>query len=102
MQPVAAYSDNDFNPKEGTRRFVYSMPGESYLVVKIFTTVDGEKYTVKIWDGTLDYQRTVRSWRTKFKFSPSADEYRKYFRVACRMLENAGFRASAIVIARNL
>lgn len=102
MQPIAGYSDSEVDPREGTRRYVYSMPGGVYLVIKVFRTSEGEKFTTKFWDETLDYQRTVRSWRTKHKFAPSYDEYLKYYRIACRMVEKAGFRAHAFVVSRSL
>lgn len=100
MQPVAAYSDNEAEPNEGTRRFVYQMPGGSFMVLKIFLTPSGEKYTVKIWDETVDYQRTVRSWRTKHKYMPSIEKYRKYFLIACGLIERCGFAPFALVNRR--
>lgn len=105
MKFKEAYCTNKIDPKSGPRRLVFDMPGGNYLVLKYFGSADyigpaDEGATVKLWSGSLDYERMVRSWRTDQVYFPSPVEIQTAFHDAITLLESCGLRPTTFVIGK--
>lgn len=104
MQFKEAFALGDGPTEDTTQRYVFMMPGDNFMVVKVFpinTKSNHHKgYTVKLWSGELDYKRTVNSWATKTKFVPSAARIRDIENTAIELLEECGFGPFSLVNRR--
>lgn len=96
MQFKEAYALNEFDPTSSTRRVVFDMPGGNRLVVKFFGA-DTNVGTVKIFGREIDYQRTVRSWKTNKRVRLPQADIEAAHRLALRIIVSSGFAVQALV-----
>lgn len=96
MRFKEAFALNQIEPLVGTRRLVFTMPGENFLVVKFFGE-GTQKGTVKLWSGELDYERTIRSWRTSKPYKPTQGEINAAMKFANDLILECGYYQHALV-----
>lgn len=96
MQFKEAFALDAFSPTSSTRRLVFDMPGNNKLVVKFFDG-DTNKGTVKIWSDTLDYNRTVRSWKTNKRVRLPNHDIEAARKLALKLIVSSGFAVQALV-----
>lgn len=96
MQYKEAYALDAFDPTSSTRRIVFDMPGNNKLVVKFFGS-NTNIGTVKLWSGALDYQRTVRSWKTNKRVELPARDIKAARELALELIVGSGFAIQALV-----
>lgn len=104
MQYKEAFALGDGPIEDTTQRYVFIMPGENFMVVKVFpinaTGHRHEGYTVKFWSSELDYRKTVSSWATKRRFVPSPARINDIKETARDLLTDCGFAPFALINRR--
>lgn len=96
MKFKEAFALDAFEPTSSTRRLVFDMPGNNKLVVKFFDA-DTNVGTVKIWSDSLDYNRTVRSWKTSKRVNLPAYDIEAARKLALKLIVSSGFAVQSIV-----